>query len=253
VGRSAEYADFRSYTPGDDLRRLDWQAFARFDRLILRLDVAEEEAALNIVLDASGSMAFGSPAKWSAARRLAAALTLIGLAQMDRVAVGVLGGDGRHTPHVRRSGEQGRLLGFLASIEPGGTAGPGDLGSLRWLRPGMTIVISDFLVDEPWAAPLAALRMARHEPVLWQVLAPDEEHPDLDGDLVLRDVESGGEMELTVTPALVREYVAALAEHRNGLRRQAAGASGRFLHTGSDDDLPTSVLAGLQAGVLGRA
>ncbi len=252
VGQSPEFADFRSYAAGDDLRRLDWQAFARFDRLIVRLDVAEEEAALNIVLDASASMAFGSPAKWPAARRLAAALALVGLAEMDRVAVGVLRRDGPHTPHLRRGGGAGRVLSFLAGLEPDGPAGPGDLASLRWLRPGMTIVISDFLSDDPWSAALAGLRLARHEPVLWQVLAPEEEHPDLDGDLVLCDVESAGEMELTVTPRLVREYLAALAEHRRGLRQQAGAAAGRFLNTLSGDDVPSSVLAGLQAGLLRR-
>lgn len=253
VGSSPEFADFRPYSTGDDLRRLDWQAFARFDRLILRLDVAEEETALNIVLDVSDSMAFGSPPKWLAARRLAAALALIGLGEADRVAIGALRRGGPFTPHLRRGGGAGRALSFLSQLEPGGTAGPADLASLRWLRPGMTIVISDFLSDESWSAPLAGLRSARHEPVLWQILAPEEEHPDLDGDFVLHDVESSAEMELTVTPKMVRQYLAALAEHRQGLRQQVGGANGRFLNTLSSHDLHESVLAGLHAGVLRRA
>jgi len=252
MGSSPEFADFRSYSTGDDLRRIDWKAFARFDRLILRLDVAEEETALNIVVDASDSMTFGSPPKWLAARRLAAALTLIGLGEADRVAVGVLRRGGPFTPHLRRGGGAGRAMSFLSGVEPEGTAGPADLAALRWLRPGMTIVISDFLVDEPWSDALAGLRSARHEPVLWQILAPEEEHPDLDGDFVLRDIESAAEMELTVTPRLVREYLAALSEHRKGLVKQVGGASGRFLNTLSNDDLHGSVLAGLHGGVLRR-
>ena len=253
TGSSPEFADFRSYSTGDDLRRIDWKAFARFDRLILRLDVAEEETALNIVVDASDSMTFGSPPKWLAARRLAAALTLVGLGEADRVAIGVLRRGGPFTPHLRRGGGASRAMSFLAGLEPGGSAGPADLASLRWLRPGMTIVISDFLTDEPWSAALAGLRSARHEPVLWQILAPEEEHPDLDGDFVLHDVESAAEMELTVTPKLVREYLAALAEHRQGLRQQVGGAAGRFLNTLSNDDLHGTVLAGLHGGVLRRA
>ncbi|MEJ7764256.1 MAG: DUF58 domain-containing protein [Acidimicrobiales bacterium] len=253
TGSSPEFADFRSYSTGDDLRRIDWKAFARFDRLILRLDVAEEEVALNIVLDVSDSMTFGSPAKWLAARRLAAALTLVGLNEADRVAVGVLRKGGPYTPHLRRGGGAGRALSFLSGLEPGGSAGPEDLASLRWLRPGMTVVISDFLVEEPWSGPLAGLRSARHEPVLWQILAPEEEHPDLDGDFVLHDVESAAEMELTVTPKLVREYLDALAEHRQGLIQQVSGAQGRFLNTLSNANLHATVLAGLRAGVLRRS
>lgn len=253
TARSPEFADFRAYSAGDDLRQLDWQAFARFERLILRLYVAEEETALNIVVDASHSMAFGSPPKWHAARRIAAALALVGLGGMDRVAIGVLRRGGAYTPHVRRGPGAAKLLSFLAGIEPEGTASPDDLAGLRWLRPGMTVVISDFLTDEPWSPALAGLRLNRHEPVLWQVLAPEEEHPDLDGDVLLRDVESSDSRELTVTPRLVQEYLAALAAHRDGLRRQAAGAQGRFLHTLSRDDLNGSVLAGLKAGVLTRA
>src|SRR5256885_2289674 len=91
AARSPEFSDFRAYVPGDDFRQIDWRAFARLDRLMLRLYVAEEEACLNLVLDASASMTMGSPPKWPAARRLAAALGFRGLAAMDRVVAGVLG------------------------------------------------------------------------------------------------------------------------------------------------------------------
>ncbi|HLQ60347.1 MAG TPA: DUF58 domain-containing protein [Candidatus Acidoferrales bacterium] len=252
AARSPEFADFRPYSPGDDFRQIDWRAFARLERLMLRLYVAEEESSLNVVVDTSGSMALGSPPKWPAARKLAAAVTFLGLAAMDRVAAGVLGGSA-HTPHLRGRDGAGRLLSFLQRLEPGGSAGPGDLPGLRWPRPGLTVIISDFLNEEPWGSALAGLRHRRQEPVLWQVLAPDEEAPGLRGDLKLVDVESEAGRELTVTPSLVQDYLQALQAHRERLRRAAGGAWGRFLHSGSQDDLEASMLAGLRAGVVTRS
>src|SRR5438067_3286020 len=92
AARSPEFSDFRAYVPGDDFRQIDWRAFARLDRLMLRLYVAEEEACLNLVLDAGGSMAMGEPPKWPSALRRAAALGCLRLAAIDRVVGGVLGG-----------------------------------------------------------------------------------------------------------------------------------------------------------------
>ena len=252
AARSPEFSDFRAYVPGDDFRQIDWRAFARLDRLMLRLYVAEEEACLNLVLDASGSMAMGEPPKWPSALRLAAALGFLGLAAMDRVVAGVLGRPSESTQPLRGRDGVGRLWQFLERVQPGGQSGPKDVTGLAWLRPGMTVVISDFLVEDPWGPPLAALRRRRQEPVLWQVLAPDEEHPSLSGDLKLVEEESSRARELTITPALVQEYLSALAAHRRSLTRAAEGAQGRFLHSLSSNDLEAVMLAGLEARVIKR-
>jgi uncharacterized protein (DUF58 family) len=218
---------------------------------MLRLYVAEEEACLNLVMDCSASMALGEPAKWPAARRLAAALSFLGLAAMDRVQVGALNG-GRVPPLRGRDGVS-RIWTFLEGLEPAGQVGPEALRRLRWLRPGVTVLISDFLVeDATWAAPLAALAARRQEPVLWQVLAPDEEHPNLAGDLKLIDHESERARELTITPGLIGEYQRALAAHRAGLARASQAAGGRFLGSSSSDDLEAMMLAGLRSGVVRR-
>jgi uncharacterized protein (DUF58 family) len=249
--RSPEFSDFRPYVPGDDFRQIDWQAYARLEKLMLRLYVAEEEACLNVVLDTSASMGLGEPPKWPAARRLAAALGFLGLAAMDRVQVGTLGGD--RVPPLRGRDGVSRVWSFLEAREPGGEAGPEHLRRLRWLRPGLTVVVSDFLVeDAEWSQPLAALAARRQEPVLWQVLAPDEERPVITGDLRLVDHESERSREVTITPGLIAEYQRALAAHRAGLTRAAQAAGGRLLVTSSADDLEGAMLAGLQAGVLKR-
>ena len=251
--RSPEFADFRPYTSGDDFRQIDWKAYARLERLMLRLYVAEEESNLNVVIDTSLSMTAGSPPKWPAALRLAAALCFLGLAAMDRVAVGVLDRSGASTQHLRGREGMHRLWGFIRAMNPTGVARPDDLSHLRWLRHGLVVVISDFLVEEPWESALSALRGRRMEPILWQVLAPDEEHPQLLGDLKLVEVEAGGNRELTITPGLVAEYQKALDEHRQRLGRAAAGGGGRFLHSDSGSTLEAAIIDGLRAGVVIRA
>src|SRR6516165_7237868 len=84
-GRSAEFADFRSYTPGDDYRLIDWNVYARLDRFMLRLFVAEEELPLSLFVDLSGSMDWGQPNKAETARRLAGAIAYVALSALDRV------------------------------------------------------------------------------------------------------------------------------------------------------------------------
>ena len=253
TARSAELADFRPYATGDDIRQIDWRAYGRLDRLMIRLYVAEEESALNVVVDASESMALGSPAKWPAARRLAAAMAMLGIAALDRVAVGTLSPSGRSTAHVRGGSGSRQLLGFVADLSPGGPASPDDLAGLRWLRPGVTVVISDFLVEGRWAPSLAALGSKGQEVLLWQVLSPDEEDPTLRGDLRLRESESGQHREMTITPRVIHDYRRALAAHRAELTRQAGAAGGRFLHTRSDDHLETCMRTAIGAGVVRRS
>src|SRR5262249_34640624 len=171
---------------------------------MLRLYVAEEEACLNVVLDTSGSMAMGEPTKWQAARRLAAALSFVGLAAMDRAQGGTLGG--RRLPPMRGRDGGSRIWTFLENLEPAGETGPPDLRGVQWPPAGITVVISGLLVEDErahltrsgdfaetpadWAPPVAGLASRRQEPVLWQVLAPEEENPSITGDLKLIDVET---------------------------------------------------------------
>jgi uncharacterized protein (DUF58 family) len=256
AARSPEFSDFRPYVSGDDFRQIDWRAYARLERLMLRLYVAEEEACLNVVLDASESMALGTPPKWPSARRLAAALAFLGLAAMDRVTLGTF--DGRSLPPLRGRDGVGRMWQFLEGLEPAGETGPAELARLRWLRPGMTVVVSDFMAADAegaaadWAPALAALAGRRQEPILWQVLAPDEERPSITGDIRLVDPETGRDREITITPAVVADYERSLAALRSRLARSAQAAGGRFLVSDSAADLEQAMLSGLKAGVLRR-
>src|ERR1700754_5027419 len=95
-GQSVEFADFRNYVPGDDLRFIDWNTYARLDRLFLKMFLEEEDLHFYLLIDASRSMSFGTPTKLFYAQQLAAALGFMGLTRSDRVRIETLGQSVRH-------------------------------------------------------------------------------------------------------------------------------------------------------------
>src|SRR6185436_18163819 len=118
-GQSVEFADYRNYSAGDDLRQLDWNVYARLERLFVKLFVEEEDVTVTLLIDASASMASGHPEKLLFAKRAAAALGYIGLASEDRIAVTALTGrTARRRASLRGSGRVFRLLADLSAIEP---------------------------------------------------------------------------------------------------------------------------------------
>ena len=228
-GRSVEFADFRNYTPGDDFRLIDWNAYARLDRFMLRLFVAEEELPLSIFLDLSGSMGWGTPNKAHVARQLAGAIAYVALAALDRVRLTVFaqGPTSGGAPYRGRRGAT-ELFARLQSFPAGGVT---DYGKLVWpigrQRPGMSVIISDGLGQAGMDPAIAALQRARQEGAVLQLLAPQEMAPEWTGDARLKDAESGLEREFTVTPRTQAAYLKALAQrtaeieraaHRRGLR-----------------------------------
>ncbi len=231
AGTSVEFADFRTYVPGDDFRRIDWNAYARLDRLVLKLYLGEEDLAIHLWVDTSASMDWGQPSKMRCARQVAAAVAYVGLARYDRVgAYGFAEHVVAALPLQRGPRARARVWGFLAALAAGGST---DYEAVRMragaLARGISIVLSDFLTRSDPAPAVAALRAARQEVVLLQLLAPDELRPALQGDLRLRDVESEATVEVTVTPALQAAYSQALEAHT--LRLQAlARAHGALFH-----------------------
>ena len=220
-GRSVEFADFRNYAVGDDLRYVDWNAFARLDRLFLKLFVEEEDLYLHLLLDCSRSMAFGEPSKLDYARRAAAALAYVALKSLDRVGMAAFcDGLKYHLPPTRGPGQAMRVFDWLEKIEAGG---PTDLAApvreyaLRATRPGVAILISDFL-HPGYEEGLRALLGRRFEISVLHVMDEKELNPDLLGDLRLVDSETGEEREVTITPGLLRDYRRALDDFCDQVR-----------------------------------
>lgn len=217
-GQSVEFADFRPYTPGDDLRRIDWNAYARMDRFFIKLFVEEEDLTVHILLDTSDSMAWGNPAKLPYAVQVAGALGYIGLTGLDRVTVAALGANastdgGVFTPSRGRR-QAPRLFNFLQTLDGNGAV---DLAtelraySATARQAGPLLLISD-LMDEGWRDGLGALAARGFEVTVLHALAPQEMAPDVQGDVKLVDVETGWDVEITADYDLLERYRVSLRD-----------------------------------------
>lgn len=230
AGSGIEFADHRAYAPGDDLRYLDWGAYGRLGRLLVRLFEEEEDLHIYFLVDASRSMGSASDgdrggggeagaSKLDQARRTAAALAYIGLANLDRVSLCVLGGaddksSGVPTPPVRGRGQIFKLLASLASLSPSGeTDLRAAVGSFvhRAPRRGLAVVLSDFYDPRGYAGALDLLRYHRFEPAVIHLVDERDLRPAALGDIELVDCETGERREVTVTPRLAAAFA---REHR---------------------------------------
>jgi uncharacterized protein (DUF58 family) len=226
VGAGIEFADHRDYAPGDDVRALDWNLFARLDRPFVRLREENEDLTLTLIVDGSGSMALGTPPKLELAVRIAAALAYIGLSSLDRVRLCLVGPGVREAlPAMRGQGSTARVLDLL---ERANAVGRTDLGmavrevlaAASATRRGFTVLVSDLFDPAGSVRALDRLRVARHEVVVVQITAADDAAVPLDGDVVLEDAETGELREVTITPATRKAH----AERYASLLRGIAGA-----------------------------
>lgn len=218
TGSGIEFADHREYAPGDDLRYLDWNLYARTGRLLLRLYEEEEDLSVYVLLDVSRSMSFGSPSKLDYAKRLAAALSYIALASLDRVSIVTFSDElvGRLAP-TRGKNRIFKAFDFLRPIAADGRTGTAD--AMRTFvaqnkRRGVAILISDLYDPAGFEAGINTLRYAKFEPYVIQVFDPIEVRPPLHGDVRLVDNETGEVREVTVTPRVLERYASAHAAYR---------------------------------------
>jgi uncharacterized protein (DUF58 family) len=221
-GRGSEFADFRPYTPGDDLRFLDWKLYGRLEKLFLRMFLEEEDLHVHLLVDASKSMDYGTPSKLRYAKQVAAALGFVGLANMDRVAIETIGGptNGR-SPVYRGRPSLWRMVRHLDEIAP--SDGVGDLNrSLRTFSMhvrgrGVAIVLSDFMDKGGYEDGLRYLASRNLDVYAVQILADEEVNPPYAGDLRLTDLEDNDAAEVTISAPLLARYKSTLAAYRGAL------------------------------------
>lgn len=226
-GSSLEFADYRNYARGDDLRRVDWNVFARLERPFIKLFEEEEDLAVHVLIDASASMDFPREGEGDAkhhkfrfAQRVGAALAYIALASGDNVAVTALYGAGLNVTWGAHRG-RGRALALLEYVGALKPAGNLDLASalrdyaLRYPRAGLCLFLSDLLTPSAWQDGIAALQGVGHEVAIIHLLAPEEIDPPLVGDLQLVDVESGATADVTIDAAMRDLYMRRLLAWRD--------------------------------------
>lgn len=209
LGDSAEFSDFREYAPGDDLRRIDWNAYARFDRLFLKLFMEEQEMHITLILDASASMGYGEPSKWAFAVEAAQMLSYLAAAGGDRFSLSVLNGE-KLLQSPAYAGRQGyaQASAFLETIRPMSVTQLSRAVARMPLKSsrGMCVLISDLFSEDGCEGALDSLLYRKQQAALVHVLSRDEMEPELNGALRLVDSEGGPAMDVTVNGELLRRY-----------------------------------------------
>ena len=230
IGSGVEFADYRDYAPGDDLRLVDWNIYSRMDKLVLRLFEEEEDLYIYMLVDVSDSMSMGATPKVHYALQVAAALCYVGLANLDRVCIITLSDKlGERLPPARGKGRIFKVFEFLRHAKTGGeTALATCLRSFvhQNKRRGLAVLISDFYDPDGYQDALNILRYNKFEPFALQVYDEDEVAPKLKGDLLLIDCETGEKREITVTPRMLEAYI---KEHENFCTQLAEYCAGRHV------------------------
>ena len=281
-GQSVEFADYRNYTHGDDLRRVDWNAYARMERLFIKLFQEEEDLTVHILLDASKSMDWGDPQditltapvapidsesravggivapqpgvnthdqnKLVYARRTAAALGYIALSNLDRLTFTAFSKAGlQRYSAVRGKGHAVSLMRFIAGVHAEGATDL-DLMLKQYASqakyPGLLFVLSDFLVEGGGIEGLKALQAAGHEVNVIHVLAPAEVHPELAliGDLRLKDIETGATQEVSIDGTILDLYREKFEAWQSGIEEFCRRRGINYLQVTTDQPFEDLVL-----------
>jgi len=259
-GTSIEFADYRNYVPGDDLRQLDWNIYARLERPYIKLLEDEEDLAVHIILDASASMNFPpkdelaqdelDQQKLLFAKRIFAGLGYVSLTSGDRLMLTAINDRGMSIfGPVRGRGQGIAMFHYIQNVAADGIA---DLNimlkdyALRASRPGLTVVVSDLFSPSGYIEGLNALLSRGHEVALVHVLSPQEVTPPLAGDLRLIDVETGQAQEVTVDAAMREFYHQRLTAWRDEIRNECHRRGAHYFALQTDEPWERLILSDMR-------
>ncbi len=259
-GTSIEFADYRNYVPGDDLRQMDWNIYARLEKPYIKLLEDEEDLSVHVILDASASMNYPEEGeidhkKLVFAKRIFAGLGYVSLTSNDRLMMTALNDNGMALFGPVRGRRQGvPMLRYVQGIEPDGIT---DLNimlkdyALRTSHPGMTIIISDMFSPTGYVEGLNALLGRGHEVVFVHVLSPEEVTPPLAGDLRLIDVETGQAQEVTIDATMRDVYHKRLTAWRDEIRAECRRRGAHYFTLQTDEPWERLILSDMRrAGLI---
>ena len=249
-GQSVEFADYRNYVKGDDLRFLDWNLYARLDRLFIRLFMEEEDLHFYVLIDNSLSMDFGTPSKLLYAKQIAAALAFIGLVNMDRVVIEAFNEKlTQSLPAVRGRRSLFRVLDFLHKLEPAGTSNLKESlrsFSIKSSGKGVVVLLTDFMDKGGYEDALRYLVARQFDIYVIQVLSQEETDPEIVGDLKLVDIEDNDEAEVTVSAPLIQRYKQNLAAYQAAIQEYCNRRGISFMYTSNQVPFDRLVLTYLR-------
>ena len=256
-----EFADHRLYTPGDDIRHIDWKAFARHRQLLLKTFEEERDVFIYVLLDVSLSMTRGEPAKLEKGKTLAAAFAYLGMKQFDRVHLipfgSDLGGLGRASSGRQLGRSKARfpiVEKELERVEAEGVTCFADTTrafAKRYSRQGLVVVISDLMEAADWGESFRTLASLGHELWVVRTVCDEDERPSFKGELELEDAERGGTIRVRISKSLLDAYQKEIAAHVDSCRDACSRVGGRFLE--APVERPTEELLKIVLAPTGRA
>jgi uncharacterized protein (DUF58 family) len=249
-GFSLEFSDYRRYQHGDDLRYVDWNVYRRLDRLLLKVFTAEEEMNVYLLIDTSGSMAEGTPAKIEYAKQVAAALGYVGLKNLDRVGGASFSSALRSPLTVGRGRKQIlSLFNFLTKLS---CSGETDLLSAArrfttlFPHPGLVVLVSDLFDPHGCGAALEELARKKHQLLLIHLVDEQELKPRPAGDISLLDVEGGRERNFFLDANLTRRFEQELEQYFGEIESVCASRHADYLRTTTQTPFDEFVLRTLR-------
>ena len=260
-GHSVEFADYRDYVSGDDLRYLDWSLYGRLDRLFIRLYEEERELPVTFFLDASESMSFGEPRKFDFARQVVAAVAHVALCGFDRVSVRVFPDrEVNRKTQLAIFNVRGRQssLGLIRHLNQLAAGERGELnealrqGAIESKRVGLAVVVSDLLDESGYRDGLKALVARGFQVIVVQILSPEELHPSTFGDLRVVDAETGTVREVTFGKFRRRRYQTAVRAYIDQVAEFCTARGVAFWSVTSDSSIEDLLLRQMKEGEFWR-
>jgi uncharacterized protein (DUF58 family) len=247
---SLELSDHRAYAPGDDFRRVDWNAFARLETLNVRLSEPQQNVLLHLLVDRSASMEFGAPTKARVARQIAACLAYLALTQLDGVRIyGMRGGHLARSPRYWGRGQAAEALRRVQGLERGRETNlEAALGAFLGSHPerGLLVLLTDLLSPTDFRTRLRQVVAAGFEVAFVHILSERELTPELSGDLELVDSETGTRRRIGATREALQAYQRTLDRWRAGIIDDCRILGVRYVPLVSDQPIETVLLSDLR-------
>ena len=227
-GQTVEFSDFREYQLGDDIRRIDWNLFSRFEKYFLKLFTDERQMQVQIFLDCSASMGKENPKKAAYSIATAAALGFLAVHNMDKVTFHYMKGNVAENPHGKIIGKNA-FFRAISELEEMDFAEDADIAACVKSCPdtgrsnGLSVIISDFFTESNWKQAVDYLCYQNRQVLLVQVLAPEEIDPNYDGRVNMIDAESEDvsdpkNMKMKITRSMQMAYAEALKDFKEDIK-----------------------------------
>lgn len=246
-GQTVEFADFREYQLGDDIRRIDWNLYSRFEKFFLRLFTDERQMNVQVFLDCSASMGKDNKAKGEYSIAAAAALGFLAVQNMDKVTFQLMKGNRAENPFGTLVGKTAffRAIGELENLEFDEET---DIEACVTSCPevtsnnGLTVIVSDFFTESNWKKAVDYLQYKKREILLLQVMTPEETDPSYDGRVNLIDSESVDisdtkNMKIKITRSMLKAYEEAMADFKKELSEYCSRRGAGFISIRTDEPI----------------